>query len=70
LTALLATTIWVALLGIDPSSSGWVLLESLLGLIGAVTLWLTFFPAEAYKLRVTRKWDAVIGGGREATSRG
>jgi hypothetical protein len=69
LTALLATTIWAALLGIDPATSGWVLLESLLGVIGAVTLWLTFFPAEAYKRRVARKWGAITGGGLEAKSR-
>jgi len=57
LTALLGTTIWAALLGIDPSTSGWVLLESLLGSIGAFTLWLTFFPNAAYKRRVERKWN-------------
>ena len=56
LTALLGTTIWASLLGIDPTVSAWVLLESLLGSIGALTLWLTFFPSPAYKRYVERKW--------------
>jgi hypothetical protein len=66
LTALLGTTIWAALLGIDPATSGWVLLESLLGVIGASTLWLTFFPTEAYRRRVERRWDAAHGAGAGA----
>lgn len=57
LTLLLGTTIWAALLGIDPRVPAWVLLESLLGSIGAVTLWLTFFPSPAYKRYVERRWN-------------
>lgn len=70
LTALLGTTIWAALLGIDPATPGWVLLESLLGSVGAFTLWLTFFPTAAYKRRVERKWSAGPGEGAEATTHG
>lgn len=70
LTALLGTTIWAALLGIDPATSGWVLLESLLGSIGAFTLWLTFFPSAAYKRRVERRWNAQAAGGAEVASHG
>lgn len=70
LTALLGTTIWAALLGIDPATSGWVLLESLLGSIGAFTLWLTFFPTAAYKRRVERKWNVGSGGDAEAVTHG
>jgi hypothetical protein len=57
MTALMGTTIWASLLGIDPTSYAWVLQESLLGLIGAVSLWLTFFPSNAYKRHVERKWS-------------
>lgn len=57
LTGLLGTTIWAAMLGIDPAIPGWVLLESLLGVAGASTLWLTFFPSEAYKRYVESRWS-------------
>lgn len=67
LTALLGTTIWAALLGIDPATSGWVLLESLFGTIGAFTLWLTFFPSRAYKRYVDRKWSETASGGEAPT---
>jgi len=62
LTALMGSTIWAALLGIDPAVSGWVLLESLFGMMGAFTLWLTFFPGRAYKRYVDRKWSIAQGG--------
>ena len=56
--------------GIDPATSGWVLLESLLGSIGAFTLWLTFFPSAAYKRRVERRWNVDGADGAEAASHG
>jgi len=46
--------------GIDPASAGWVLLESAAGLVGASTLWLTFFPTRAYRRSVERR-SAVSG---------
>lgn len=55
LTLLMASTLLASLLGVDPALSGWVLLESLAGLVGASTLWLTFFPSKAYKAFVERR---------------
>jgi hypothetical protein len=55
LTLLMASTLLASLLGVDPALSGWVLLESLAGLVGASTLWLTFFPGKAYKAFVERR---------------
>lgn len=52
MTALMASTLVARAVGVDPAATGWVLLESLAGLVGASTLWLTFFPTEAYRTRV------------------
>jgi hypothetical protein len=55
LTLLMATTLLASAAGVDPAMSGWVLLESFAGLVGASTLWLTFFPSKAYKRLVERR---------------
>jgi hypothetical protein len=55
LTMLMASTLFASAAGIDPAVSGWVLLESFAGLVGASTLWLTFFPNKAYKAFVERR---------------
>jgi hypothetical protein len=55
LTLLMASTLLASAVGIDPAVPGWVLLESLAGLVGAATLWLTFFPMKAYKAFVERR---------------
>jgi len=55
LTLLMASTLLASLAGVDPTVSGWVLLESFAGLVGASTLWLTFFPTKAYKAFVERR---------------
>jgi len=55
MTLLMASTLLAAAAGVDPAASGWVLLESLAGLIGAFTLWLTFFPTKAYTAFVRRR---------------
>lgn len=52
---LMGSTIWAGLAGADPSSPAWVLCESLVGSLGAVGLWLTFFPSEAYRRQVERR---------------
>jgi len=52
---LMGSTIWAGLAGVDPSSPAWVLLESLFGSVGAVGLWLTFFPSDAYRRRIERR---------------
>ncbi len=49
MTLLMATTLIAKAVGVDPAAYGWVLIESCVGLIGATTLWLTFFPNEAYR---------------------
>ncbi len=51
----MGTTIWASALGVDPTVAGWILLESLLGLVGAVSFWLTFFPPAAYRRLVTAR---------------
>lgn len=55
LTLLMASTLLASLVGVDPAVSGWVLLESFAGLVGASALWLTFFPNRAYKAFVERR---------------
>jgi hypothetical protein len=55
MTLLMASTLLASWVGVNPTVSGWVLLESSAGSIGAITLWLTFFPTPAY-----RRW--VLGG--------
>jgi len=60
----LATTIWASALGVDPTVAGWVLLESLLGLVGAVSFWLTFFPPAAYRRLVTARAASTADQGR------
>jgi len=57
LTGLMASTTLAKLAGIDPTAYGWVLLESTLGLIGAVSLWLAFFPADAFRRLIERSHD-------------
>jgi hypothetical protein len=59
MTLLMASTLLASATGIDPTTSGWVLLESSAGMIGAVTLWLTFFPSPSYKALVLRR--AAVG---------
>jgi len=55
LTLLMASTLLASAMGVDPAVSGWVLFESFAGLVGASTLWLTFFPSKAYKAFVERR---------------
>ena len=55
MTMLMASTLLASAAGIDPAESRWVLLESLAGLVGACTLWLTFFPNQSYRAFVTRR---------------
>jgi len=55
LTLLMASTLLASAMGVDPAVSGWVLAESFAGLVGASTLWLTFFPSKAYKAFVERR---------------
>jgi len=55
LTCLMASTTLAGLAGIDPTAYGWVIFESGMGLIGAVSLWLAFFPARAYLQWVDRR---------------
>jgi hypothetical protein len=46
---LMASTILAPAAGVDPAAPGWVLLESLAGLVGAVSLGVAFFPSRAYR---------------------
>lgn len=55
MTALMLSTLLARAAGVDPASHGWVLLESLAGLVGATTLWLTFFPTRAYRAYVSAR---------------
>jgi hypothetical protein len=55
LTLLMASTLLASTVGVDPAVSTWVLLESFAGLVGASTLWLTFFPGKVYKAFVERR---------------
>ena len=57
MTLLMATTLLAAAVGVDPAAFGWVLLESTAGLIGAATLWLTFFPGVRYVAMLQRRAD-------------
>jgi hypothetical protein len=52
MTLLMLSTLLAAAAGVDPAAPGWVLLESLAGLVGAATLWLTFFAPASYVRRV------------------
>lgn len=63
MTALMASTLLARAAGVDPAAPGWVLLESLAGLVGAATLWLTFFPTRAYRARVARRAAGASGTG-------
>lgn len=54
LTGLMASTTLAGLCGVDPTSYAWVLLESSLGMVGAVALWLAFFPTRSYLARFAR----------------
>lgn len=58
MTLLMASTLLAAWVGVDPTVSGWVLLESTTGMLGAITLWLTFFPSQAYRRWVLEGADA------------
>lgn len=49
MTLLMASTLLAPAFGMDPASFGWVLVESVAGLVGAATLWLTFFPTDGYR---------------------
>jgi hypothetical protein len=55
MSLLMASTILAPAVGVDPAAPGWVLLESLAGLVGAVALWLAFFPSRAYRASVARR---------------
>lgn len=55
MTLLMASTLLAAAAGVDPSAPGWVLLESVTGLVGAIALWLTFFPGRSYRAFVVRR---------------
>jgi len=61
---LMGTTLWASALGVDPTVAGWILLESLLGLVGAVSIWLTFFPPAAYRRLVTARAATDADDGR------
>jgi hypothetical protein len=54
-SALMGTHLWARALGVDPGSAGWVLLESMLGLVGAVAMSLAFFPPAAYRRLLTAR---------------
>lgn len=55
MSLLMASTILAPLAGVDPAAPGWVLLESLAGLVGAVSLWRAFFPSRAYRAAAARR---------------
>jgi hypothetical protein len=52
MTLLMASTLLASWFGVDPAAFGWVILESLTGVTGAATLWLTFFPTRGYRARI------------------
>jgi hypothetical protein len=60
---LMATTLLAPLAGVDPTQPGWVLLESLAGLIGAVSIFLTFFPPPVYQRIVAQRAARLTAGG-------
>jgi hypothetical protein len=62
ITLLMATTLFASAVGVDPAVPGWVLLESLAGLVGATTIWLTFFPSGAYRRLIEARAEAFVGG--------
>jgi len=39
---------------ICPTTYGWVILESVAGLVDPATLWLTFFPPAAYRAHILK----------------
>ncbi len=49
LTGLMASTTLAKAVGVDPTAYTWLLLESSMGLVGAVALWLAFFPSRRYR---------------------
>lgn len=55
LTGLMASTTLAGLAGVDPTSHGWLLLESGMGMVGAISLWLAFFPTRAYRALVVER---------------
>jgi len=55
MTLLMASTLLAAAVGVDPAVPGWVLLESFTGLVGAIAMWLTFFPGRSYRAFVARR---------------
>jgi hypothetical protein len=59
---LMASTLLAPVAGVDPAAAGWVLLESLAGLVGAVSIWLTFFPPAAYRRLVSARASRFPGG--------
>jgi len=61
LAGLMASTTLAAVAGVDPTSFGWVLLESTLGLVGALCLWLAFFPPRAYLARFEDAEASAVG---------
>lgn len=61
---LMASTLLAPLAGVDPAAASWVLLESLLGLIGAISIFLTFFPPPVYQRFVTQRASRFAAGGK------
>lgn len=55
LTVLMASTTLAKGLGVDPTAYAWLLFESLMGLVGAVGLWLAFFPPRGYLEHLRRQ---------------
>ena len=49
MTLLMASTLLARAVDVDPAAFGWVLIESCVGMLGATTLWLTFFPTPFYR---------------------
>jgi hypothetical protein len=62
MTALMASTLLASVLSVDPASASWVLFESFAGLVGASTLWLTFFPTRAYRRFVESRAAGAAAG--------
>jgi hypothetical protein len=70
MSSLMASTLMAEALRIDPSAPGWVALESLAGLVGATTLWLTFFPSRAYLAFIERRAARRMPDGSASGRRG
>lgn len=49
---IMASTLIARLVGVDATAAGWLLGESVVGLVAAAATWLTFFPTPAHRRRV------------------